>query len=60
MWFKVALMLLSLWLVHITRLLPLGPFGHVLLLAGLATMLVAFVSDHEKTIPNSRSHTEDR
>lgn len=30
------------------------------LLAGLATMLLAFVTDREKTIRDSRSLTEDR
>lgn len=60
MWFKIALILLSLWLVHVTRFLPLGPFGHLLLLAGLLTMLLAFVTNRDTRIRNSGSHPEDR
>jgi hypothetical protein len=58
MLFKVAFVLLLLWLLGMTGLYQLGQFLHALLLIGLMLLMIAFIRARDAAL--RREHTPDK
>jgi hypothetical protein len=53
--FTIALIVLGAWVVSLSGVFPGGDLAHVLLLAGLMLLLLAFVKGREAALRRSRA-----
>lgn len=60
MLFTSALVLLILWLIGVFAVRPAGDLVHVLLMAGLALLLLAFLRAREAAMRGVTDHRSDR
>jgi hypothetical protein len=60
MLFKLALVLLAAWLIGVLAAPTAGDLVHVLLLAGLALLLLAFLRAREEAMRRAADHPTQR
>jgi hypothetical protein len=60
MFFKIALVLLSLWLIGVTGVFDIGDLVHVLLLVGLMLLLLAFLRARDAAVRRAVGGSDGR
>ena len=60
MLFKIAIVLLSVWIIGVVGLFEVGDLVHVLLLGGLWLLLMAFVKARETAVRATNGRSRER
>jgi len=60
MLFKIAIVLLSVWIIGVVGLFEVGDLVHVLLLGGLLLLLMAFAKAREAAVRGTNGRSRER